>query len=144
MISDVKNQVAPCGITCGTCDLGSGKAADYAKKTIELINGIGIKDWSPAVPGGSELDWAATEKTLEWMTKYAYCAGCEKGGGPPDCAIRLCANEKGYSICNECGELESCSKFDWLGEYGKSLKGKLEAYRGKTKDEIVSEALSEA
>ena len=78
------------------------------------------------------------------MTKYAYCAGCEKGGGPPDCAIRLCAKEKGFSLCNECGELESCTKFDWLGEYSKTLKGKLEGFRGKTKEEIVSEALSEA
>ena len=144
MISDVKKQVAPCGITCGTCDLGSGTAANTAKKTLELINGIGIKDWSPAVPGGSELDWPATENTLEWMTKYAYCAGCEKGGGPPDCAIRLCAKEKEYSLCNECEELEGCTKFDWLGDYSKTLKGKLEGYRGKTKEEIVAEALSKA
>ena len=144
MISDVKKQVAPCGITCGTCDLGSGTAANTAKKTLELINGIGIKDWSPMVLGGSELDWPATEKTLEWMTKYAYCAGCEKGGGPPDCAIRLCAKEKGYSLCNECDELEGCTKFDWLGDYSKTLKGKLEGYRGKTKEEIVVEALSKA
>ena len=55
MISDVKDQVAPCGITCGTCDLGSGAAAYSAKKTIELIKGIGIKDWAPMVPGGEEL-----------------------------------------------------------------------------------------
>ena len=75
---DVKNQLAQCGITCGTCDLGNGTAANAAKNVLELINGIGIKDWSPMVPGGSELDWEATERTLDWMTKYAYCAGCEK------------------------------------------------------------------
>lgn len=141
-MSDVRNQVAPCGITCGTCDLGSGKVAEYAKKTKELINGVGIKEWSPAVPGGAELDWEATEKTLDWMTKYAFCAGCEKGGGPPDCAIRICANEKGFKLCNECDELEGCTKFDWLGEYGKGLKVKLDGYRGKSKEQIVAEALS--
>ena len=90
----VKNQVAPCGITCGTCELGNGTAAETAKRIIELINSVGIKDWSPSVPGGSDLNWEATEKTLGWMTKYAYCAGCERGGGPPNCAIRMCANEK--------------------------------------------------
>ncbi len=140
---DVKKQVAPCGITCGTCDLGNGTVARTAKKTKELINSIGIKDWAPAVPGGVELNWDATEKTLEWITKYAYCAGCEKGGGPPDCAIRMCANEKGYELCNECEDLTDCNKFDWLGAHSKVLKGTLEGYRGMSKEEIVAEALSE-
>lgn len=137
----VKNQVAPCGITCGTCELGNGTAAETAKRIIELINSVGIKDWSPSVPGGSDLNWEATEKTLGWMTKYAYCAGCERGGGPPNCAIRMCANEKGYGLCNECDELEGCFKFDWLGDYSKVLKGKLIDYKGKTKTEIASLAL---
>ena len=140
---DVKNQVGPCGITCGTCDLGNGTLANSSKKTIELINSVGIKDWAPMVPGGAELDWEVTEKTLDWMTKYAFCAGCEKGGGSPTCAIRICANEKGFSLCNECDELEACTKFDWLGDYSKVLKRKLEDYRGKSKEEIVAEALSE-
>jgi len=51
----VKDQVAPCGITCGTCDLGNGTAAETARRTIELINSVGIKDWSPAIPGGPSL-----------------------------------------------------------------------------------------
>ena len=140
---DVKDQVAPCGITCGTCDLGNGTVAETAKRTIELINNIGIKEWAPATPGGAELDWDATEKTLGWMTKYAYCAGCEKGGGPPDCAIRTCAKEKGYGLCNECDELAGCNKFDWLGDYSKVLKGNLEGYRGMSKEEILAEALPE-
>ncbi len=144
MISDVKTQVGPCGITCGTCDLGNGTLANTSKKAIELINMVGIKDWAPMVPGGEGLDWTATEKTLDWLTKYAFCAGCEKGGGSPTCAIRICANEKGFALCNECDELEACTKFDWLGDYSKTLKGKLVDYRGKTKEEIVAEALSKA
>jgi hypothetical protein len=143
-VIDVKNQVGPCGITCGTCDLGNGTLANTSKKTIELINTVGIKDWAPMVHGGEGLDWAATEKTLDWMTKYAFCAGCEKGGGSPTCAIRICANEKGFTLCNECDDLEACTKFDWLGDYSMTLKANLEGYRGKTKEEIVAEALSEA
>ena len=140
---DVKNQVGPCGITCGSCDLGNGTAAETAKKTIELINSIGIKEWAPVTPGGAELDWEATEKTLGWMTKYAYCAGCERGGGPPDCAIRACAKEKGYGLCNECGGLAGCTKFDWLGDYSRVLKGNLEGYRGRSKEEIAREAIDQ-
>jgi len=68
-------------------------------------------------------------------------AGCEKEGGPPDCAIRVCAKEKGYELCNECDELVERAKFDWLGDYSKVLKGKLIDYKGKTKAQIAAEAL---
>jgi len=66
------------------------------------------------VLGGKDINWIETEKTLDWMTQYATCFGCEKGGGPPDCAIRTCADDKGYQLCSQCDELDDCSKFDWL------------------------------
>jgi len=98
---------------------------------------IGIKEWAPLVPEGKDLNWDDTEKTLNWMTKYAYCAGCEQGGGPPNCAIRICAKEKTYDLCNICSELDDCTKFDWLGEHGVTLKQKLKANIGKSKQELL-------
>jgi hypothetical protein len=139
---DIMSQVGPCGVPCGACDLGSGKLANSSKKTFKLINSLGIKDWSPMVPGGAELDWAATEKTLDWMTKYAFCAGCEGGGGDPNCAIRICANEKGFELCSECNEIDECTKLDKLGDFGKGFSVKLNSNRGKTKEQIVAGALS--
>ncbi|RLG97241.1 hypothetical protein DRO27_00460 [Candidatus Bathyarchaeota archaeon] len=79
-----------------------------------------------------------------WKSQNSYHqarAGCEKEGGPPDCAIRVCAKEKGYELCNECDELVERAKFDWLGDYSKVLKGKLIDYKGKTKAQIAAEAL---
>jgi hypothetical protein len=137
---DVKNQVGPCGITCGACFLGNGSVANSAKTTLDYINMIGIKEWAPLIPEGSGLNWDETEKTLNWMTKYAYCEGCEKGGGPPDCVIRLCANEKGYELCNMCSELDDCTKFDWLGEGANSIKQKLKENKGKSKKDLVKQA----
>jgi len=90
----VKTQAGSCGITRGSCVLGNGTIAETAGKTKAYIQGYGIKEWAPMVPGGGELNWEETEKVLEWMNKYSYCPGCEKGGGPPDCSIRTCANEK--------------------------------------------------
>ncbi len=55
----------------------------------------------------------------------------------------MCANEKGYGLCNECDDLVGCTKFDWLGEYSKVLKGNLEGYREMSKEEILAEAQSE-
>lgn len=140
MESKVFNQVAPCGITCGTCVLGDGTIVDAAEKMITYINGYGIKDWAPTTPGGSEINWDETQKTMKWLTQNAHCIGCEMGGGPPDCAIRLCSKEKGYTLCNMCEELETCTKFEWLGDYSKVLKAKLETYKGKSKEEIIAEA----
>ena len=137
----VKDQVGPCGITCGTCVLGNGTIAETAEKTKSYIAGYGIKEWAPLVSSGAEIDWAETEKTLEWMTKYANCQGCEKGGGPPDCTIRSCANEKGIQLCSRCSELDGCKKFDWLGDYSVSLKQILKENKGKTKEEHIAEAL---
>jgi hypothetical protein len=76
------------------------------------------------------------------MTKYTNCEGCEKGGGSPDCTIRICAKEKGFSLCNECDEFEGCTKFDWLGDKSFSLKERLVENKGKTKEQIVFEAFS--
>ena len=85
--------------------------------------------WSPFVPGGEAIDWATVDRALDWMTTYARCAGCRNGGGPPDCAIRICARERDYELCSSCSDLEGCTKFDWLGEYGKEVKKKLKESR---------------
>jgi hypothetical protein len=139
----VKNQLGPCGITCGSCVLGNGTIADTATKTKEFINGYGIKEWAPLVPGGKELNWQETEKTLDWLTQYALCNGCEQGGGPPDCTIRTCANEKNHSVCNQCDELEKCEKFDWLKDYGTILKNTLSENIGLSKQEYIKKQLKQ-
>jgi len=64
------------------------------------------------------------------------------GGGSPRCALRLCAREKGYAICNECNELKDCTKFDFLGGDKPSiLKRKLVENKGISREQIVAEAL---
>ena len=81
------------------------------------------------MPGGEAIDWAAVDRALDWMTTYARCAGCRNGGGPPDCAIRICL-EKGYELCSSCVDLEGCGRFEWLGEHGVEVREKLRECRG--------------
>jgi len=137
---NVEKQVGPCGIVCGACFLGSGSVAKSAKATIDYIKMSGIKEWAPMVPQGADLNWGEAEKVLGWMTKYAFCAGCEKGGGPPNCAIRSCANEKKLELCNDCGDLDECNKFNWLGE-SSDLKKRLKENSGKTREVIAEETI---
>lgn len=40
------------------------------------------------------------------------CLGCRAGGGPPQCAIRECCQEKGYHNCAKCDTLDECNLFD--------------------------------
>ena len=137
----VKLQVGPCGITCGTCALGNGTIAETSKKTLDYVNGYGIKEWAPLVPGGKGLDWAGFEKTIGWLTTYGYCFGCEPGGGPPDCAIRICSKEKDYELCSQCGDVDGCDRFDWLGEHATTMKKSLKENKGKTKEELAKAAI---
>ena len=143
MTEDIKGlavgQVGPCGITCVSCPLGSGAASNAASRAREIIASCKIAEWAPLVPGagGAEIDWDQVERGLHWVEANALCAGCEAGGGPPECPIRICASDRGYSLCSDCSDLESCSKFDWLQEHGTSLKVALKGCRGQSKDEYI-------
>ena len=92
------------------------------------------------MPEGADLNWGEVEKALGWMTKYAYCAGCEEGGSTPDCTIRSCAKEKKHELCNSCGDLEECNKFNWLGD-SSGLKKRLKENVGKTKKVLAEETI---
>jgi len=134
----IGTQVGPCGIVCISCPLGSGSIAETAGRTKEFIKDCKISEWAPMVSeDGGKIDWSQVDKGLEWMTKYAICAGCESGGGPPDCTIRICAREKGIELCSSCSELASCANFDWLKDHGEKLKETLKKSRGMSKEGYI-------
>ena len=133
----VNGQMGSCGIICMDCKLGSGSAAGTAVKLKDHILSIGIAQWASDLPGGAEINFERLIKDLEWLSENTHCIGCEQGGGPPDCVIRNCAKGRGYTVCNNCSDLESCDKFEWLGETGKQLKTMLSNSKGKTKEELL-------
>lgn len=136
----VKDQMGPCGIACANCELGNGTVAETANNLKQKLQAYGVSAWAPQVPGGSNIDFTQLNKALDWVHTYTRCCGCERGGGPPDCAIRTCSKERGYELCSQCPDLEGCTKFDWLQDYAHQLKKKFK--EGKTKKEYLSEALS--
>lgn len=133
----IKGQAGPCGIICVSCPLGNGAVAESASRTRKNIVDYKIAMWSPFVPGGEAIDWAAVDRGLDWLEKYAVCAGCGNGGGPPDCTIRICARERGIDLCNSCPDLEGCTRFEWLQEHGSQLKEMLMEGRGLSRDEYI-------
>jgi hypothetical protein len=137
------DQAGPCGIVCIACPLGSGAVAESAGRTRKHIADCQIPMWSPFVPGGEVIDWAAMDRGLDWMEKYTCCAGCGNGGGPPDCTIRICARERGYELCSSCGDLNSCTKFEWLKEHGQLIKEKLKENRSLSKEEYIKKMMNQ-
>lgn len=137
----VKDQMGPCSITCATCNLGNGTVAETAQKLQGYLKFYEVPSWAPMEPGGADIEFDRLDKALNWLQTYIRCSGCEQGGGPPDCAIRTCSRERGYDLCSECPDLEGCDKFDWLGD-PESLKERLGRNKGRSKREIIEEAMS--
>lgn len=137
----VKDQMGPCGIVCGTCDLGNGTVAESALKLQEYLKMYGVASWAPAVPEGKDVDFERLDKALNWVQTYTRCFGCQQGGGPPDCAIRNCSKDRGYELCSECPDIDGCKNFDWL-QKPDFFKDNLRKLKGKSKNEIIEEATS--
>ncbi|MFP4170958.1 MAG: DUF3795 domain-containing protein [Methanomassiliicoccales archaeon] len=136
----LREQMGPCGISCASCGLGNGKVGKVADKLDAYIDMYDIPDWAPQMPGGESIDFDALRSALRWLHSVAVCPGCEEGGGPPDCAIRACAREKGLELCSGCPDLSTCDKFEWLGGYADHLKWKLS--QGKSKGKMIEEDLA--
>ena len=118
----VEDQVALCGIRCSECDLGNGSVAGTAEKLMKYVHRYDLPSWARELPGGDYIDFKRLDQNLIWVGKSLRCPGCLKGGGSPECPIRLCSKEKGYSSCSQCDDPMTCTRFAWLGEKGETLK----------------------
>ncbi len=117
-MTDSQNAVSPCGLYCAECPFHVGKIADLARdlraelrknrteKTAELLATI------PYFKGFE--NYQTCYETLGLFVKMRCGKVCRDGGGNPRCAIKLCAEKKGYEGCWECNDFVTCSKLDFL------------------------------
>ena len=70
------------------------------------MKSVGFEDVIAFIPGGQGL-WSF----LKGMTTEGMCVSCRDGGGNPDCAVRMCANEKDVEMCAFCKD-HPCDIFD--------------------------------
>ena len=137
----VKDQMGPCSIACFSCEGGNGTIGEVAWRLQDTVKRTGIASIAPMLPGGAEIDFNQLDKILNWMQANTNCPGCEQGGGPPDCPIRICSKGKEYDLCSECPDLEGCDKFNWLGN-PEAFKKRLKESKGRSKRELVEEVKS--
>lgn len=92
----MKEMFGYCGLDCGKCDAYIATICDdqvLREKTAKL--------------------WSELNKTAI-LPEQINCTGCRERGVKTVfcesiCEIRKCAQEKGFSTCGDCSELETCS-----------------------------------
>jgi len=107
---NVKDQVGGCGIWCGSCAVGNGAIRELARRLSEVLGAHGASEWVPP-----ETDYATFSRDLDTIVDVAECAGCRRGGGRDDCALRACSVERRHATCAACPDLGACASSELLG-----------------------------
>jgi hypothetical protein len=88
--------ISCCGLNCATCEA-----------RIATINN------DDELRKATAEKWKAAYNVPDMSPDMINCTGCREEGAKLGhwsmCQIRVCAAEKGFKTCGECGELEKCS-----------------------------------
>ena len=115
---NVRDQLAYCGLWCGSCSVGNGLVNELARRCAESITDYGVHEW-----GTKEVDYEGLLKGLATLSKMDPCRGCIEGGGRTDCEIRACATGKGIAECSDCGLGKGCPNIRLIGAMRSGAKG---------------------
>jgi len=133
---NTKNQIGPCGIWCGSCAAGNGAAAELAKRFEELAKKYEFEKWVP-----KDFDFKEFMKGLASLQKMSVCPGCKKGGGNPNCKIRVCASSRQLDNCGKCAQLIECKNFESLENSNPRTRELLVKDSRKSQKELIAEWL---
>jgi hypothetical protein len=105
--------VGCCGLYCGACAKYQRKIKQAVENLREATNALELDKnasemakWEPAFQHYTEY-----ETVLDAFVRFfGECQGCVAGTGSPDCEVRPCCRQKGYTICAECIEMDTCEK----------------------------------
>jgi hypothetical protein len=104
--------VAYCGLHCGVC----AQRTRVPRQAVELsktLHDEGFDDFYQYVPEMRD-NFPVFWRFLHVLATFD-CSCRDGKGGPPDCQIRECAEERNVRICPECGEYP-CSNITALAE----------------------------
>ncbi|MFQ5758556.1 MAG: DUF3795 domain-containing protein [Candidatus Bathyarchaeia archaeon] len=112
-MSDPTGLVGYCGLYCGACGIYQGAIKQRVEQLRGIIKRYGfdkivpeLAKWEPAFKHYKEF-----ESVLDGLVKlFGSCPGCLGGGGDPNCKVRQCAKQKGYTTCAECNEASTCER----------------------------------
>ncbi len=118
--TDPISLVGYCGLYCGACRIRQGKVKDAVNNLRDVITSFGFDRIMPELASyePSLKHYGEFNQVMDGLVKlFGYCPGCFENGGDPSCKVRLCAREKNYRTCVECGESRSCQKLEPYRKY---------------------------
>lgn len=101
---NVRDQIGPCGLWCGSCAYGNGTISGTAAALGKLIKDYGIEEWGP-----KGIDYDGLHGGLASVSAIPPCPGCLKGGGRTGCEMRACSSGKRLKECAACDDCGSCA-----------------------------------
>ena len=110
-MKDEKELTTYCGLYCPACGIHQGKVAEAVDGLQKLIHSYGFDKQmgglSTVEPAFANYD--KFNGVMEAIKRFfGRCDNCRRGGGPPDCKIRNCASDRGYSLCTDCSDMDKC------------------------------------
>ena len=106
---NVKAQIGPCGIWCGSCVVGNGALRELTRRYEELTVAYGLAEWAPR-----DFSYEEFSKGLASLRDMDPCPGCVRGGGREGCEIRACASNHGNRVIGT--EVMHQGQFDIAGQ----------------------------
>ena len=100
-----KRYTCYCGLYCENCAVMS-KVTPAAKVLYNEMKKAGFEEVINFIPGGDGF-WPF----LKEMAENGTCVSCRDGSGNPNCAVRICAKDKGVEMCALCQNYP-CERFD--------------------------------
>lgn len=110
-----------CGAFCGACTRFHGRPGAAAARFLAVVEGSGAakaltEERYRAYPPALGEHYTEAKRHLAVLRSWLGCWGCLGGGGPRDCEIRRCCEDRGFTICFECPDfspvLGTCGKFE--------------------------------
>jgi hypothetical protein len=135
---NVRNQIGFCGIWCGSCGAGNGAIQELARRFEEIVKNYELEKWVP-----KEFDFKEFMKGLACVQATPLCPGCQKGGGPPICKVRICALEKGVRECSHCDQLMECENFGQLEKSHPRIREDLMEIKSRGRPELIEKWMGE-
>lgn len=96
-----------CGLYCKNC-VAKTTIQPCSKAYYDEMKKSRFEEIVHVIPDGGSF-WTV----LKNLAENGVCNSCREGGGNPDCAIRICAKEKGVEMCASCDHYP-CTHFDYF------------------------------
>ena len=125
MKEDTEKLVGYCGLYCGACGIRQGRVKQGVENLRNVIHAYGfdkiapeLAKWEPSL-----THYVKFEEVMDGLAKlFGECPGCVDSGGNPECEIRTCSKERGYTTCADCREIEKCERVKRFGEAPRRLR----------------------